>query len=120
MNINNFNINAMMNPGPMAQNQNMVGLNNMQYLQLLHMAQMKNLQNNNIPQGLGIIPNYNFNPINQMQAQQQQKLMNLNMLIKKQNMNNMNNLNNMNNMNNIGERNNINNMNLVNNMNNNI
>ena len=120
MNINNFNINAMMNPSPMTQNQNMVGLNNMQYLQLLHMAQMKNLQNNNIPQGLGIIPNYNFNPINQMQAQQQQKLMNLNMLIKKQNMNNMNNLNTMNNMNNIGERNNINNMNLVNNMNNNI
>ncbi len=116
MNINNFNINATMNPNPITQNQNMAGLQNMQYLQLLQMAQMKmnkNLQNNNIPQGMGMMPNYNFNPINQMQLQQQ-NLMNLNMLIKQQNMNNMNNMNNM------GERNNINNMNLVNNMNNNI
>ena len=120
MNINNFNINATMNPNPMVQNQNMVGLQNIQYLQLLQMAQMKmnkNLQNqnNNIPQGMGMMPNYNFIPINQMQLQQQ-NLMNLNMLLNKQNMNN---INNMNNMNNVGERNNINNMNLVN-MNNNI
>jgi hypothetical protein len=98
----------------------MVGLQNLQYLQLLQIAQMKmnkNLQNpnNNIPQGMGMMPNYNFNPINQMQLQQQ-NLMNLNMLLNKQNMNN---INNMNNMNNVGERNNINNMNLVN-MNNNI
>ena len=81
------------------------------------MAQMKmnkNLQNNNIPQGMGMMPNYNFNQINQMQLQQQQNLMNLNMLINKQN------LNNVNNMNNIGERNNINNMNLINNINNNM
>ena len=119
MNINNFNINTTMNP--MAQNQNMVGLQNIQYLQLLQMAQMKmnkSLQNNNnIPQGIGMMPGYNFNPMNQMQLQHQ-NLMNLNMLMNKQNLNNMNNLNN--NMNNIGDRNNINNMNLVNNMNNNL
>ena len=69
MNINNFNINATMNPNTFAQNQNMVGLQNIQYLQLLQMAQMKMnkiFQNNNIPQGMGMMPNYNFNQINQL------------------------------------------------------
>ena len=69
MNINNFNINATMNPNTFAQNQNMVGLQNIQYLQLLQMAQMKMnkiFQNNNIPQGMGMMSNYNFNQINQL------------------------------------------------------
>ena len=114
MNINNFNINTTMN-NPMAQNPNMIGMQNMQnmqYLQLMQMMKMnKNMQN---PQGIPMIPNYNINQLSQMQFQQN-GINPLNILMAKQNMNNLNNLNNMN-MKNMS--NNINNMNIQNNMNN--
>jgi len=99
MNINNFNINTTMNP--MAQNQ---GLAQLQYMQFLKMAQinqmrMKNMPNNNVNFPQGVMPNYNL-PMNPIQMQQQQNLMNplnLNMLMKQQNLNNINNQINMNN-----------------------
>ena len=122
MNINNFNINTTMNP--IAQNQNMIP--NLQYFQLLQLAQMKmnkNIQNNNnFPQVQGTVPNYNF-PVNPIQIQQQQNLMNpIALLMNKQNLNNINNPNNINKVGemNILNMNMINNMNLMNNMNNNI
>ena len=89
MNINNFNINTNMNP--MNQNPNMI--QNFQYLQLLQFAQAqaqmkmnKNLQNNNIPNmppGIGLFPNYNFNTPFPLQQQNM-----INMLMNKQNFNN--------------------------------
>ena len=102
MNINNFNINTTMN-NPMAQNPNMIGIQNMQYLQFLQLMKMnKSLQNNNIPpQGMPMMPNYNFNQINQMQLQQQNGINPLNMLMAKPNMNMNNNINQMNLQNNI-------------------
>ena len=122
MNINNFNINTTMNP--IAQNQNMIP--NLQYFQLLQLAQMKmnkNIQNNNnFPQVQGTVPNYNF-PVSPIQIQQQQNLMNpIALLMNKQNLNNINNPNNINKVGemNILNMNMINNMNLMNNMNNNI
>ena len=122
MNINNFNINTTMNP--IAQNQNMIP--NLQYFQLLQLAQMKmnkNIQNNNnFPQVQGTVPNYNF-PVNPIQIQQQQNLMNpIALLMNKQNLNNINNPNNINKVGemNILNMNMINNMNLMNNMNNNL
>ena len=110
MNINNFNINTTMNP--MAQNQSMAQAQ-LQYLQFLKMAQinqvnqmrMKNMPTNNANFPQGVMPNYNF-PMNPMQMQQPQKLMNpinLNMLMNQQNLNNIKsqpNINNMNYMNN--------------------
>ena len=112
MNINNFNINTNMNQ--MAQNQNMMQIQNLQYLQLLQFN--KFMQNNyNNPQGKGqnMMPNFNI-PLNPIQIQQHQNLMNQINMMNKQN------LNNMNNQNNISMVNNIKNMNLLNNMNNNI
>ena len=102
MNINNFNINTTMN-NPMAQNPNMIGIQNMQYLQFLQLMKMnKSLQNNNIPpQGMPMMPNYNFNQINQMQLQQQNGINPLNMLMAKPKMNMNNNINQMNLQNNI-------------------
>ena len=102
MNINNFNINTTMN-NPMAQNPNMIGIQNMQYLQFLQLMKMnKSLQNNNIPpQGMPMMPNYNFNQINQMQPQQQNGINPFNMLMAKPNMNMNNNINQMNLQNNI-------------------
>ena len=103
MNINNFNFNTTMNP--MAQNQNMMGIQNMQYLQLIQLAKMNlNKQNNNsIPQGMGMMPNYNLNPRGQMPIPQQNPmnpLNQLNMFMNKPNINNnINNLHLMNNMN---------------------
>ena len=114
MNINNYNITTTMNP--MAQNQS---INQLQYLQLLKMAQMNQMKmnksmpiNNNFPQG--IMPGYNL-PLNPIQIQQQQNLMN--MLMNKQNLNNMKNQNNINNMEEMNNNMNYmnNNMNLINN-----
>ena len=106
MNINNFNINTTMNP--MGQNQNMMGIPNMQYLQLLQLAKMNMIKQNNnaMPQGVGIMQNYNLNPMGQMSIPQQNPMnpmIPLNMLVNKQSMNN-----------------NINNLNLINNINNNL
>lgn len=109
MNINNFNINATMNP--MAQNQ---GIAQLQYLQFLKMAQLNQMRMKNIPPNTnfpqGPIPNYNF-PMNPIQMQQQQMInnLNLNMLMKQQNLVNMNNQANMNNNINLMNNNNINN-----------
>ena len=109
MNINNININTTMNP--MAQNQNMMGIPNMQYLQLLQLAKMNlNKTNNNImPQGMGMMPNYNFNPMGQMQNPHQTPMnIPINMLMNRQNLNNnINNMNLINNMNNMNLNNNI-------------
>ena len=107
MNINNFNINTTMN-NSMAQNQNMLGMQNMpniQYYQLMQIMKMnKNLQNNNIsPQGMSMFPNYNFNQLSQMQFQQQNGINPVNLLMAKQNMN-MNNINNMNLQNNLNNQ----------------
>lgn len=123
MNINNFNINTTMNP--MAQNQN---INQLPYYQLLKLAQMNNQMNqmnqmkmnknmpinNNFPQG--VMPNYNI-PLNPMQIQQQQNLMNMLMKQQQQNLNNMRNQNNINNMEEMNNNMNYmnNNMNLINN-----
>lgn len=96
MNINNFNINTTMNP--MAQNQG-IAQAQLQYLQILKMAhmnqmnqmRMKNMPPNNANFPQGVIPNFNF-PMNPIQMQQQQKLMNplnLNMLMNQQNLNNI-------------------------------
>ena len=104
MNINNFNINTTMNP--MAQNQG-IAQAQLQYLQILKMAhmnqmnqmRMKNMPPNNANFPQGVIPNFNF-PMNPIQMQQQQKLMNplnLNMLMNQQNLNNIKNQPNMNN-----------------------
>jgi hypothetical protein len=101
---------------PMAQNQS---INQLQYLQLLKMAQMNQMKmnksmpiNNNFPQG--IMPGYNL-PLNPIQIQQQQNLMN--MLMNKQNLNNMKNQTNINNMEEMNNNMNYmnNNMNLINN-----
>ena len=105
MNINNFNINTTMNP--MGQNPNIVGIPNPQYLQFLQMQMKmnKNIPNNNIPQqGMGMMPNYNLNPMAQMQLQQQQNAMHsLNMIKNMQNMNLNNNINNINLQNNMNK-----------------